>query len=112
MVCSRFFLGGHIGPPLRLALSSRVIVGADRRVCPLLFAVFLCGYLRLFNLPPQRCCSSLFIKRDSYVGGVRAWLILPLFRQRGASAAEGVRETQQWVFLLGGHIGPPLRWMV
>ena len=38
------FLGGHIGPPLRLVLLFRVIVGADRRVCPLLFAVF--------NLPP------------------------------------------------------------
>ena len=28
---------------------------------------------------------------------------------RGTSAAEGVRETQQWVFSLGEHTGSPVR---
>ena len=41
MVLTRFFLGGHIGPPLRRGVVVPRFVGADRCVCPLLFAVYI-----------------------------------------------------------------------
>ena len=41
---SAVVLGGHIGPPLRVGIVIRVIVGADRRVCPLLFAVYILSH--------------------------------------------------------------------
>ena len=58
------FLGGHIGPPLRLVLLFRVIVGADRRVCPLLFAL------------------SLFAKRESFLVFISFYLLYKLYDVR------------------------------
>ena len=72
--CVFAFLGGHIGPPLRRGVVVPRFVGADRRVCPSLFAVYI---------------------------------LSPCLRGTSNRVAEGV----YCVFaFLGGHVGPSLHW--
>ena len=66
-----FFAGGHIGP--HLVMLSEVEAS-------------------VLELPPQRCCSSLFTKRDSLFHAREGMRNNCPSLGRGTSAAEGVRD--------------------